>query len=355
MDAVCNWRRGWPGRSKQYMTLGGFAGCGKTTVIRILLEQWRDVAVCAPTGKACNRLKQVGVDGARTIHSLIYEPYEENGKVRFERKRHLDCSTIVCDEASMVDAWVFRDLLAFGKPILFVGDHGQLEPVGENPNLMHDPDVRLEKIHRQAASNPILRLAAAWREGREGEVFAAVNRKGEWRDSEGRCVVTTRRDYDAFAQSGSQIICGYNVTRHRLNQAVRRYRGFGGPVPAKGESVICLQNNKQYQIFNGQQATVVGSWGGGGKRTIDLELEMDDGRIQTVECLKAQFGTNQIKKKMQKSVALFDYAYALTAHKAQGSEFPAVIVLDEVAPIWDARRWRYTTTTRAVESVVYCL
>jgi exodeoxyribonuclease V len=356
LDAIYGWRASYPGRSRQYFTMGGYAGTGKTTIISSLLHVWRNAAVIAPTGKAVNRLKQVGIEGAQTIHSLIYAPWEDDdGKIQFSQRPSIgNYETLICDEASMVNRHVFNDLLNYSKPILFVGDHGQLEPIGQNPNLMHEPDVRLEKIHRQAENNPIIRLASAWREGRERHVFNAVANKGQWQDASGRCVVTRRRDFDAYAKTDHQIICGYNTTRHKINALVRQNRGYDGDMPSVGEQLICLQNNKSFGVFNGQQAIVTGVWKPR-KGHIDIELELDDGQIVTAPCLVRQFGTNSISDHKDKGVALFDFAYCISCHKSQGSEWEGVVVLEELASSWDPKRWRYTATTRAKERLVYCV
>jgi exodeoxyribonuclease-5 len=355
LDLIYEWHSRWP-QANQFFTLGGYAGTGKTTIISSVLNHWKNVAVVAPTGKAVNRLKQTGIEGATTIHGLMYSPWEDDeGKVHFSKRPKLDhIDTIICDEASMVNQYIFNDLLSYAKPILFVGDHGQLEPIGENPNLMKDPDAKLENIHRQAASNPIIRLASAWREGREGQVYDAIAKKGKWSSPCGKCIVTSRRDFDGYARSGMQLICGMNRTRHRLNNLVRQHKDFGGPIPQPGEQLICLQNNKQFDVFNGQQARVVEAWKPHRGR-VDLEVEVDDGRIVTCQCLVDQFGRDAIKDHKDKSTALFDFAYCITAHKSQGSEWPGVVVLEEIMNSWNPQRWRYTTTTRAKENLVYCL
>ena len=87
----------------------------------------------------------------------------------------------------------FHDLLSFGLPVLFVGDHGQLEPIGTSAGLMADPHVRLETIHRQARGNPILRLATALREGRPTPY---------WDDPRGRLRVLGGR----FGHVGSSLV-----------------------------------------------------------------------------------------------------------------------------------------------------
>lgn len=72
-------------------------------------------------------------------------------------------------------------------------------------------------------------------------------------------------------------------------------------------------------------------------------------------CLREQFGQQPIKEFRSQKVALMDYGYCLTAHKAQGSEWNEVLVLEEIGRTWDPRRWRYTVATRAKERLVYCM
>ena len=126
--------------------VGGFAGTGKTTIVSHLVNTWSRVAVAALCGKAAHVLRQKGAE-AKTIHSLIYSPYELNGKIHFRRKTKVDASIFVIDEASMIDHLLLQDLLWFGIPVLFIGDHGQLEPIGTNPNLMKEPKVKLVNFH----------------------------------------------------------------------------------------------------------------------------------------------------------------------------------------------------------------
>jgi ATP-dependent exoDNAse (exonuclease V) alpha subunit len=155
LDAIQRWCTGNPRGDNQYKTLGGYAGTGKTTLIAYLAEVWPSVAVAALGGKAAHVLRYKGVD-ATTIHSLIYYPHEDDdGTIRFRRKHNLrDVQTLIIDEASMTNHFLFADLLSFKLPVLFVGDHGQLEPIGPNPGLMAHPDLRLEKIHARRPTTP---------------------------------------------------------------------------------------------------------------------------------------------------------------------------------------------------------
>jgi exodeoxyribonuclease-5 len=342
LDAVLRWRDQARGED-QYFTLGGYAGTGKTTLVSHLVNLWPGVACVALCGKAAHVLRTKGAP-AQTVHSLIYVPYKTPRGVLFRKRKYLEgVWTIVVDEASMIDHLLFRDLLSFRVPVLFVGDHGQLEPIGTNPGLMKDPDVRLERIHRQALGNPILRLAAAFREGRPTPA---------WDDPKGRLRMAGRGDFWQLVSPHVQMICGFNRTRHRVNARVREMLGFGQLVEP-GDKLICLKNNRTWGIFNGQQVVVVDVVVELG-RTMDLMVQADDGRSFTLPVLREQFGRDPIQDFRSKEVALMDYGYCLTAHKAQGAEWDKVLVLEEIDRRWDDRRWRYTVATRAKERLVYC-
>lgn len=340
------WRTDWP-RGRQVCAMAGYAGTGKTTVVADLISLFKGCAVCAPTGKAAAVLREKGCPDACTIHSLIYDAERDtNNKVRFVRRRNIAASTVVIDEASMVDRKVFGDVCSFGVPVLCVGDHGQLEPIGDNPNLMRNPDVRLEKIHRQAESSPIIRLATAFRQGRQVPY---------WRDPQERCAIVPRRDFSQHVMSGAQIICGFNKTRHAVNAQIRKERGWSSEItPCAGERIICLMNNAHYGIFNGQQAVVLDNTHVGG-RCVDLFVRLDDGTETSIPCLREQFGTDKkLEYHVDKRATYWDYAYAITAHKSQGSEFDSVLVLEEISQNWCPQRWRYTVSTRAKSKLIYC-
>ncbi len=345
LDAILEWRAGNPSGNSQYTALGGYAGTGKTTLIAFLAEHWPNVAVAALCGKAAHVLRFKGVD-ASTIHSLIYLPFEDaEGKIRYRRRRSLEgVETLIIDEASMIDNYLFSDLVSFGLPILFVGDHGQLEPIGPNPGLMAYPQLRLEKIHRQAADSPILKLATTFRKGKSVKYG---------RDSQGRLSVLGKGDFDRMVSPDYQIIVGFNKTRHEVNARVRELMGNAKKQIAPGEKLVCLRNNRGWGIFNGQQV-IVQDVVRESQDTLDVAVESDDGRVFTVPVLREQLGRDLIQDFQSNEVALMDYGYCLTAHKAQGSEWDAVLVKEEVARSWDARRWRYTVATRAKERLIYC-
>jgi exodeoxyribonuclease-5 len=344
INAIRHWRKNWR-RLKPRFVLAGYAGTGKTTAIACLAAEWPNAAVAALCGKAASVLRSKGVD-AQTIHSLLYIVLKDKrGNLRYRRRDGLPgVETIIIDEASMVDHLSWQDLLSFGLPILAVGDDGQLEPVGTSAELMKFPDIRLERIHRQAESNPILRLATAFRENRDVPF---------WTDRSGRLRIARRSEFWDLLEPDVQIVCGFNKTRHRVNARVREQLGATGRLPSKGERLICLKNNLRYRIFNGQQAVCAGV-GLSSRGWVELDVQMEDGHVLTVPCSIEQFGNDLLTDHRDPKVALFDYGYCLTAHKAQGSEWEAVLVLEEIGSQWDASRWRYTAVTRAKELLVYC-
>jgi len=330
----------WLESPQRFLSLGGYAGTGKTTLIKQLVRQMRGRAfVCAPTGKAAHVLRCKGVP-AQTLHSLIYrtkvvrDPFTGLRKWKFVLTKERFPFVIV-DEASMLTTQLVNDLASVAERVLYVGDHGQLQPVGDDPGIMHEPDIRLENIHRQAAGSPIIRFAQHVREGREPETFgdmARVQRGGS----------LDLADFDVS-------ICGYNKTRVAGNAWVRRRRGFSGNLPQVGERVICLQNDAEIGVFNGQICTV--------RETSAkvFTVEDDAGQLYVdVAFDPTQF--NRIEKLIPvEGLTLWDFGYAVTAHKMQGSESPRVVVFEEIARSWSPMRWRYTAATRASEELRWVL
>lgn len=238
-------------RVRNQFLFGGFAGTGKTTVIKTLLRELRlthNVAVCAFTGKACNVLMRKGIP-ASTLHSLMYDVIEnEDGTIDFHIKPFLagEPSLIIVDEASMVSTQLYNDLMRFGKPVVFVGDPGQLEPVGDNPNLMKSPDFTLTKIHRQAEASPILSLATAIRQGRP---LQAVVEGPE-------LIIKDKKISSSEVLAATQAICAKNKTRTFLNTSIRQYKTLPPATIVPGEKLICLRNNTLWGVFNGMLSPV---------------------------------------------------------------------------------------------------
>lgn len=357
----------------QYITLGGYAGTGKTTLIALLsqiLHQHNPkikIAFVSFTGKATTVLKtQLGFlnslgdkDFVGTIHSLIYSPMIGGNHeiIGWNKKDKMSYDLIIVDEASMVDQNIWLDLLSYSTPILAVGDHGQLPPINGNFNLMENPDLRLENIHRQAQDNPIIQLSIKART--DGQIpfdtFAPRVKKIRKDD------YSSQDDIESLMNQyhdDTLILCGYNNTRIKLNNYVRQLKGIETPEPIVGDKVICLRNNHKKQIFNGMVGQIKNITPENPEWHFS-EISFDGNANFKGLISAAQFNqpTTMSQTKDRKKTLkgdLFDFGYAMTVHKAQGSQAQRVILFEERFKQMDDltwRRWLYTAITRAVEEL----
>lgn len=361
---------------QQYLTIGGYAGTGKTTLIAVLRRLLYKktpklkVAFAAFTGKATqvlqNYLTEFDLlyqqDSISTIHSLIYSVVENEQQqiVAWRKKDRLKTDLIIIDEASMIDQEIWQDLLSYQIPIIAVGDHGQLPPIHGYFNLMKEPILRLESIHRQELNNPIIDVSILART--KGHIpvgkYGKKVRKLSKSDPE---TAEQVENYLQMADEETLIVCGYNNTRLRLNQYLRTLKGFDLEEPLAGDRVICLRNNHQKQIYNGMLGTLERI------RRIDknffeIIVDFDDqNHVYEGLVVAKQFNSpntisyNSQDRQLLKKADLFDFAYALTVHKAQGSQAKRVIVFEERFKQMtdeDWRRWLYTAVTRAEEELI---
>lgn len=354
--------------------LGGFAGTGKTTIIKELIRRLDDLRytkittvnvpaillrmvpmVCAFTGKACNVLRRKGVR-ANTIHSLIYrlvsiDPKSNQMEWRRVSKTDLFGTFFIVDEASMISTDIYKDLRAYGIKMLFVGDPGQLEPVGENPLLMTRPDLVLKHIHRQALDNPIIKLSKDIREGHPIPPIGTdlgVNQQIMVRDK--NLKTSQLADVD-------QIICGKNATRQRINRTMRLAQRRVDVIDI-GEKLIVLKNNRDAGVFNGLIIYVdriveksTRYW------VIDCHDDADETYRFPVWLEPFTMEEKEVKNtKPPKGAIHCDYGYCITCHKSQGSEWDHVLVVFEWMPahIWDNKKWLYTAVTRAAQRLTLC-
>jgi exodeoxyribonuclease-5 len=326
-------------------TLGGYAGTGKSVLVTYLAKFFPNFGVCAYTGKAANVLRKKGLDSATTIHSRIYKPHIEWGKLLgfyLADTTELGCKGFIVDEASMVSSEIYGDLISYNYPCIFVGDHGQLEPIGTNFNLMQKPDITLEEIHRNASD--IAKFAERLRHGYKATSFKGsdvVKFKG-------------KRLTDDDLVNTDQIICAFNKTRVEMNNRVRSALGYEGKTPNVGERIICLKNNKNLGLFNGMQGVVknIGYDMNGIPR---LDFEFDGQIYPDIMYDKRWFGVEKpVFDYFGKDHPIpFDFAYCITAHKAQGDEFERVLVIEQKCDLWDHKRWAYTSASRARSELVW--
>jgi len=361
LKAVARWLQG--GRS-QVFRLFGYAGTGKTTLARHFAEDVDgQVQFGAFTGKAAQVLRSKGALNARTIHSLIYRPRgeeavadETTGKTSMSPTFSLNrqspiakAKLVVIDECSMVDEALGRDLMSFGTPILVLGDPAQLPPIsGGGFFTEHEPDYLLTEIHRQARDNPIIQLAMDVREGREFMI-------GDY----GRAKVISRDGVDQdLVLDADQVLVGTNRTRKRYNQRLRQLKGFDAAYPQAGDKLVCLRNDPAKGLLNGSLWKVMTSSRETVKPGINLlvspEEDDPDRGIAKIKLLKAAFDDPDadVPWQQKKRFDDFDYGYALTVHKAQGSQWDKVVLFDESFAFKETRqRWLYTAITRAAESL----
>ena len=330
--------------------LFGYAGAGKTTLARHVAEHAPGKAAFAAfTGKAALVLRGKGCAGATTIHSLIYTASEaDDGRPSFTLNKDGPASRaalIVIDECSMVDEELARDLLSFDKPILVLGDPAQLPPIkGAGFFTEGQPDVMLTEIHRQAQDNPIIRLAHAIREGRE----VAYGAYGETR--------VIRRDAidGGTVMAADQVLVGLNKTRRAYNARMRELSGRAGLTPAVDEKLVCLRNDHERGLLNGglwRVAKSVGMVNDYARMT--LRPEEDSARDPLPVAVHRAFfeGTEaNLPYPIRRESDEFDFGYALTVHKSQGSQWDDVVLFDESYAFREHRaRWLYTGVTRAAK------
>jgi exodeoxyribonuclease-5 len=245
----------------------------------------------------------------------------------------------------MRDRWslnaMVEHLLELDKPLLALYDPAQLPPIGNDRGelIAGEPDVFLTEIHRQARDNPIIQLSML---ARRGEHLA----DGAYGQS---CVVPVGALEGVINCGADQILCGTNRTRRAINEAARARVGRRSWYPEPGERLVCLTNWHRQGLCNGSVWMVRGVTFGRSRYTreslIRLELAAeDDGAVRRIEVPVPTFHV------------VFDYAYALTVHKAQGSQWDHVLLIDESRRLQkglgiDPKRWLYTGITRAANAL----
>lgn len=366
IDSIIDW---FKTSKQQYITLGGYAGTGKTTIlghISKLIHNEKNgikIAFCSYTGKASRVLERklkenkalYPSDFIGTIHRLIYRPIvdDKDNIIGWEKipTTEFKYSLIIIDEASMVTQDIWNDLLSFNVPILAVGDHGQLPPINSAFNLMLNPQLKLEEIYRQEEDNPIIKISEmARKDGRiPFDIYAKNIKKIKKDDSDTQDILMDI--FESFDEN-TMVLCGYNSTRIKLNKAVRGLH-FDKEIPSVKDRVICLKNNRNENIFNGMTGNILSiskeKLHGFSYYNTEIALDYEDysfwGKISI-----NQFNSPTLVDLKMKDINYFDFGYALTVHKAQGSQAKRVVVFEERFPKMDDdtySRWLYTAVTRA--------
>lgn len=374
--AIDRYRRGEP-----YTVIAGFAGTGKSTLIKFIIEALNldptEVAYIAYTGKAAQVLRNKGCPNAMTAHRLLYHSKQRPDGTYFHIPKD-DIGMyrlIVVDEVSMLPKKMWDLLLGHRKYVVACGDPGQLPPVSEedSPSILDHPHIFLDEIMRQAKDSEIIRLSAAVRERKPISVYKGTEIN----------IVRKRDAIDGMLTWADQIICGKNNTRYQLNSYFRTLK-WGKDVdvtPIEGDKIICRHNNWD-KVNRVGDALVNGSIGTLSsfhispnpwleqKCIIDFlpdKYDEDDSDndimfrsllIDWKLLTKNQFTVTKENFRMFPKwlrPEQFEYGYAITCHKSQGSEYDKVLVFEEILKDTDHARWLYTAITRAAKKLTIVL
>jgi exodeoxyribonuclease V alpha subunit len=350
--------------SHQACVITGGPGTGKTTIVRAVLsiarwiglERDGDIALVAPTGRAAKRLEDSAGQSARTIHRhLGYSPH--SGFSRHE-DNPLSESLVICDEASMLDLFLAEALvsaLPSTTRLVLVGDVDQLPPVGQG-NVLRDiiasrfaPVIELERVYRQGEGSRITRSAHAIKNGdMEGLSLSEDSGDFAWLDLGGDAgedagdvlegVVERLVFQHGFEPMAVQVLTPMNRGHAGVGEMNARLQKLlnpdGRPFRAgqrtfrEGDKVMQIRNNYDKEVFNGDQGIIRSVDDAESRISVDFP---DRGLIYDWADLEELV-----------------LAYACTVHKAQGCEFPAVVVpLLTAHYVLLQRNLVYTAVTRA--------
>ena len=370
-----------------YTTISGYAGTGKSTLIKFIIAalglEPEQVCYVAYTGKAAQVLKQKGCPNPITAHKLLYKAKPmPNGTYKFEPKLSLEgeYEIIVVDEVSMLPKEMWMRLLSHRIHVIACGDPFQLPPIDKDSDnhVLDKPHVFLDEIMRQAYDSEIIRFSMWIREGNPISQFPASGSQVMMVSPDQ--IVTGMYDW------ADQILCATNAKRNEVNTFMRQIKGFG-PEPQIGDKIISLRNQWEFlsnsiadpaPLTNGTIGVIERAdrtyirppyWICDRNIPVLYTTMIDENSDRfdyipidyTSLTTGEKFLTGKQEFQMRKSNKCpdppfeFAYAYGITCHKSQGSEWDKVLVYEERFPYEkeEHARWAYTAATRASEKLVW--
>lgn len=388
---------------ERYTVVSGYAGVGKSTLVQFAINELQldpefDVAYIAFTGKAANVLSHKGCPNATTAHKLLYySEKKKDGTFRFSPRKQLEgCfKLIVVDEVSMLPKKIWDLLLSHRIHVLACGDPFQLPPINKSDDngVLEHPHVFLDEIMRQAKESGIIRLSMDIRAGK------GIN-KAKHNSSETN-IFSSSECIPSMYTWADQILVATNRKRAEINEYMRAAAGRGF-LPEIGDKVICLQN--KWDIFSNAGTALVNGTIGYINSIEDSKINYNPVLAKVVDTYSLGFDVmdeegeafseinadpktiitgeksllpeeeyiiaKENKKRKQffnpfdedSSELLeypieFNYGYAITVHRAQGSQWDKVLVVEERFPFdrTEHARWLYTAVTRAVSKCTLIL
>lgn len=366
---------------ERYTCISGYAGTGKSTLVKFIIAALgvdeKKVCYAAYTGKAAQVLLKKGNKNVSTLHKLLYRSFPRpNGTFVKIPVQSIGYKIVIVDEVSMAPKTLMKLLFSYKNVhVICLGDPFQLPPVDKNEDnfLLNNPHIFLDEVMRQAQESEIIRVTMDIRNYKPLGML----------DGEEVKILPKESLSTGMMTWADQMLVATNQTRVDLNNEMRKLLGRGD-APEDGDKIICLRNywdilaDNDDPLVNGTIGYLQNSFESfiqlpykfGGKRipTIMGELVSDGGaNYGNLEMDKKLIltGENSLdwktSFKLQKNPATaglvpleFTYGYAITGHKAQGSEWDKVLVVEEKFPFAkeEHARWLYTCATRASEKLV---
>ena len=369
---------------QKYTVISGYAGTGKSTLVKFIISALpgidpdKDVVFTSFTGKATQVLQNKGNKHTLTLHKLLYESHPRPDGTFFRRPvAGIPFKVVVVDEISMAPKTLIDLLMKYDVYVICLGDPFQLPPVDKNEDnhLLDNPHIFLDEIMRQAAESEIIQLTMKIRNGEPIDNF-----KGKEVQVLSRDELTT-----GMLTWADQVLVATNATRQSINNQMRELYNKSGD-PQDGDKVICCRNYWEDESLGG--SALVNGTIGHLKNTYESFIKIPpfiDGKGQMIKTINADFlsetnelypmvhmdkklileGTKSLdfkteyrlgkNKNMQHLIPYeFTYGYAITTHRAQGSDWEKVLVIEEKFPFnkEEHARWLYTACTRASEKLV---